>query len=133
MGITFDSNFIIDLLRSAPAARAKAASIDAGGGSKYLTAPVLYEILTGIHHRRSKTEAAVFRALASNFAPLAFDDQAARLAAEIRAEFLRLGQPKPGVDVMIAGIALAGDHVLVTRDSDFEAIADSFGLRIEGY
>jgi predicted nucleic acid-binding protein len=133
VGTIFDSAFIIDLLRAVPAARAKAAALDAAGGSTFLTAPVLYEVLTGIHHRRSKSEAAAFRALASNFAPLAFDDQAARLAAEVRAEFLRIGKPKPGVDVMIAGIALSGDHVLITRDRDFEAIAGSFGLRVESY
>ena len=54
-------------------------------------------------------------------------------AAEIRAELMKTGRVKSHVDTMIAGIALAGGHVLVTRDADFNAIGDSLGLEIDVY
>lgn len=54
-------------------------------------------------------------------------------AAEIRAELMRLGRVKSHVDVMIAGVAAAAGHTLVTRDHDFQDIAQAVGLVLEGY
>jgi len=34
---------------------------------------------------------------------------------------------------MIAGMALAGGHTLVTRDKDFDVISAATGLQLEGY
>ena len=46
---------------------------------------------------------------------------------------MRLGRLKSHVDVMIAGVAAAGGHVLVTRDRDFQDIAEAVGLAVERY
>ena len=64
---------------------------------------------------------------------LPFDEPAAARAAEVRAELMRLGRAKSHVDVMIAGVASAGGHVLITRDSDFRDIANVVGLAVEAY
>src|SRR5260370_19016575 len=133
LGITFDSNYIINVLRSDPASLAKAKQIDEGGQAKFLSTPVLYEISAGLLFTGSRTEATAFRALASRFASLPFDEAAALKAAEIRAELLRLGRVKSHVDIMIAGVALEGSHILVTRDRDFKEIADTVGLNLEAY
>ena len=94
---------------------------------------MLYEVSAGLLFSRSRSEAAAFRAIAARFQVLPFDESAATKAAEIRAELMRLGRSKGHVDVMIAGIAAAGGHVLVTRDRDFRDIADTMGLRLEAY
>ena len=133
MGITVDSNFIIHILRSDPAALAKAKQIDDSGQAKFLSTPVLYEISAGLLFTGSRTEATAFLALASRFASLPFDESAALKAAEIRAELLRLGRVKSHVDIMIAGIALQASHLLVTRDQDFKEISDGVGLKLESY
>ncbi len=133
MGTTFDTGFIIDLLKGQAPALRKSQEVESSNAAAFLGSPVLYEVLSGILHRQSRTEAAAFRAFAGMFPVLGFAEPAARKAAEVRAEFMRLGRAKPGVDVMIAGIALEGDHVLVTRDRDFEAIGEEFGLRLERY
>jgi len=133
MGTTMDAAFVIDLLNRQPAALAKALAMENAKASTFLTAPVLYEVLAGVLHSQSRTEASAFRSFAGRFPILSFDEPSARRAAEVRAEFMRLGRAKPGVDVMIAGIALNGDHALVTRDGDFAAISEEFGLRVEPY
>ena len=133
MGITVDSNFIIHILQSDPAALAKAKQVDDGGQAKFLSTPVLYEISAGLLFTGSRTEATAFHALSSRFASLPFDESAALKAAEIRAELLHLGRVKSHVDIMIAGIALQGSHVLVTRDRDFKEISGTVGLDVESY
>lgn len=133
MGITVDSNFIIDVLRSDAAAVAKARDLDTRRESKFLSTPVLYEISAGLLFTRSRSEAAAFHGFASRFAILPFDEASAMRAAEIRAELMRLGRPKGHVDVMIAGTASVGGHTLVSRDRDFRDIAKTVGLNIEGY
>ena len=133
MGITFDTNFFIDLLRAQPSAIRKAETIMRGPEARFISAPVVFEVSSGLLYRRARKQAAEFRNIASRFSPLPFDAAAARRAAEIRAEFKTLGRDKAHVDAMIAGTALAGGHALVTRDRDFDDIADAFGLRIESY
>ncbi|OGS51305.1 MAG: hypothetical protein A3K65_02790 [Euryarchaeota archaeon RBG_16_68_12] len=128
-----DSNFIIDVLRSDPAAIAKSTELDGRREIRLLSTPVLYEIISGFLFTRSRSEATAFRALAARFGVLPFDEPAATKAAEIRAELMRLGRVKSHVDVMIAGVAAAGGHTLVTRDRDFQDIAETVGLVREAY
>lgn len=133
MGITFDANFLIDLFRSDTAATAKAKEIEARGETRFLTAPVVYEVAAGLLFTRSRSEAAAFQAFASRLTILPFDEACAMKAAEVRAELMRLGRPKGHVDTMIAGIAIQGGHALVSRDRDLLDISRATGLRIEGY
>ena len=133
LGITVDSNFIIDVLRLDPDALAKSTELDGRADVKLLSTPVLYEITSGLLYTRSRSEASAFRALAARFAVLPFDEPAATKAAEIRAELMRLGRVKSHVDVMIGGVAASGGHALVTRDRDFENIAPTVGLVLESY
>ena len=133
MGVTVDTNFIIDVLRADAAAIAKSRELDTRPETKHLSTPVLYEITSGLLYTRSRSEAGAFRTLASRFSILPFDEPAATRAAEIRAELMRLGRLKSHVDVMIAGVEAAGGHALVTRDRDFLDIAEAVGLIVETY
>ena len=133
MGYVLDSSFVVDLIRSDPDARRRAKELDARREPKLLSTPVLYEIASGLLYTRSRSEAAAFQRLSANYTIVPFDELSAIKAAEIRAELMRLGKVKSHVDTMIAGIAAAGRHTLVSRDEDFRAISDALGLAVEPY
>lgn len=133
MGVALDSTLFVDLARRRPSALAKIAELDTRPETKVVPAPVAYEILHGILHSRSLTQAALFRAWVNRFHVAPLDLASAERAATIRTELSRLGRTKGVVDVLSAGIALAGGHSLVTRDEDFSEIAEATGLTLERY
>jgi predicted nucleic acid-binding protein len=133
VGYVLDTAFLVDLLRADPAAKKKARELDASREPKIMTTPVLYEILAGLLFTRSRSEAAAFQQLSAGYVLAPFDETSASKAAEIRAELMRLGRVKSHVDTMIAGIASAGRHTMITRDSDFAEIRAAMGLLVEPY
>jgi len=133
MGVVVDSSYVIDLLGGQSAAKAKAAELDQSGATIILPTIVLFEVLTGLQHAHSKTAAARFRDFAHACVIEACDEHAAQAAADIMVELLRTGHRKGGADVMIAGMAHAAGHRLISRDADFAAIAQATGLLIETY
>ncbi len=63
------------------------------------------------------------------FESLPFDDESARHYGIVRAQLRREGRPIGGNDLMIASIAIANSHALVTRNvGEFSRVA---GLEIE--
>lgn len=133
MGIALDTTLFVDLARRRPNAVAKVAELDSRRETKVIPSPVAYEILQGILYARSLTQAALFRSWVGRFDIAPLDLAAAERAAAIRTELARLGRVKGVVDILAAGIALAGNHTLVTRDTDFREIAAATGLVLERY
>jgi predicted nucleic acid-binding protein len=133
MGIALDSTLFVDLARRRPNAIAKIEELDSRRDTKVIPTPVAYELLFGIQGAKSLTQAALFRTWLSRFHVAPLDLAAAERAASIRVELSRLGRVKGAVDVLSAGIALAGNHSLVTRDVDFQGISHVTGLVIETY
>ena len=63
--------------------------------------------------------------VAMRFEMLNFNQQAADAAATIRAQLEKLGTPIGPIDIMIAGIALANQLALVTRNRrEFSRVPD---------
>ena len=61
----------------------------------------------------------------NRYVSLPFDDLVHTYAANIRAEFARLGTPIGPYDILIAATALAHDLILVTHNTkEFERIAN---------
>lgn len=133
MGVAVDATLFVDLARRRPNAIAKAAELDSRQETKVVPAPVAYEILQGILSARSLTQATLFRSWTAKFHVAPLDLVSAERAAAIRAELGRLGRAKGTVDILTAGIALAGSHSLVTRDEDFLEISEATGLVVERY
>ena len=133
MGITFDAGFIIDVIRGHKSALAKARELENRDEEQFLTTPALFEVTSGLLFARSRSETAAFRAYASQMPILPFDQAAALRAAEIRVELQRSGKTKGATDVMIAGIAAQGGHVVVTCDRDFLDIGKAAGVLVESY
>ena len=133
MGVALDTTLFVDLARRRRNALLKIEELDARQETKVIPSPVAYEVLHGILATKSLTQAALFRGWVSRFHLAPLDLVAAEKAALIRTELGRVGRLKGVVDVLTAGIALAGDHALVTRDRDFQDIAAATGLTIERY
>lgn len=133
MGIALDSTLFIDLARRRPAALRMVEELDSRRELKVIPAPVAYELLSGILQTRSRTQASLFRGWISKFHLAELDLAGAERAAVIRVELSQLGRVKGTGDILTAGIALAGGHSLITRDTDFRDIAEATGLVVEPY
>jgi predicted nucleic acid-binding protein len=133
MGVALDSTLLVDLARRRPSAIRKVEELDSRRELKVIPTPVAYEVLSGILETKSRTQAAVFRGRISKLHIAGLDLTGAERAASIRVELSHLGRVKGSGDILTAGIAMAGGHSLVTRDSDFLAIAEVTGLVVEPY
>ena len=98
----------------------------------HLCTPVLYELLKGAyksHHPRSQL--AQLEAVKKRFEVLSFTAGCADQSAHARAHLERLGTPIGPIDTLIAGIALAHNLTLVTRNTrEFERVP---GLKIDNW
>jgi predicted nucleic acid-binding protein len=133
MGIALDATLFVDLARRRPSALRKVAELDSRSELTVIPAPVAFEVMSGILRSKSRTQASLFRRWVSKFHVAALDLAGAERAAEIRVELSQLGRLKGTGDILTAGIALAGGHSLVTRDSDFGDISEATGLVLESY
>jgi predicted nucleic acid-binding protein len=133
VGVVVDSTLFVDLARRRPEAIRKAEELDARRELTFIPTPVAYELVYGILRSRSRTQAALFQRWASQFQIAALDLVSAERAAVVKVELSRLGKIKGVVDVLTAGIALAGNHTLVSRDRDFLEIANAVGLSLDPY
>lgn len=81
--------------------------------------------------RRDQIEDYLFRRIRPALPIIGFEERAARWQAEQRASLRQVGKSPSYADSQIAGIAVANDLVLVTRNVD--DFADFEGLQIENW
>jgi predicted nucleic acid-binding protein len=124
-----DSSFLIDLLRSVPAALEKAAELE--GVQEVLATPALCaaEVLRGAH-LGARREIVRTEELLAQLDVLSFDLEDAREAASISTECHRRGREVPLLDCAVAAVARRHRAPLITRDADFAQIP---GLLVETY
>jgi len=83
-----------------------------------------YEIVSGLKHRDARKQLKVFLDFLEHATVLPLSVEAANLAADQYAASRKRGQPIDDIDLLIAGIALASQLVLVTRNREhFKRIA----------
>jgi tRNA(fMet)-specific endonuclease VapC len=130
MAFLLDSNILIYFFKDLGAVRGhfrqhKDADIK-------LCTPVLWELMTGSHKvKDASSQAARLAAVQDRFETLVFDLPAAQHAAKARAHVEALGTPIGPVDTMIAGIALAHQLTMVTRNvREFERVP---GLQVQNW
>jgi len=133
MGVLLDTSFLIDLLRSHAPAQRLLARLEGANEALLLSSPVVYELLAGVRHRGSRSDLVKVETFLNDFPSVDFDLSSARRGAEVRAENHRTGRPVGVVDVMLAGIALAHKHSIVSRDQGLEEISTLFGFRVTSY
>ena len=111
-------------------ARAAARLLDHSHGSVRLCSVVKAELYFGAQNS-SRLAENLQRAetFCRAFESLPFDDESAKQYGIVRARLRREGRPIGGNDLMIASIAIAHSHILVTRNMDeFSRVS---GLEVE--
>ena len=130
--VCFDSTFIIDVIRGEDSVLDLERRIDKANIGKNLPAPVVSEILRGMHLSptpKEEKDVIINIINSSNILPL--NKESSILAGEINSELMKDGQDIGLVDCMIAAIVIKNKEVLITRNKKhFEKIP---GLKIETY
>ncbi len=129
MAYLLDSNVVIALMArpSSPLGHRVASQ---PVGAVLLSSIVMHELLYGAYNS-DRVEANLASLDRLRFPMLAFDEQDARAAGEIRAALRRAGTPIGPYDVLIAGQALARGLVMVTGNiREFARVAT---LRVEDW
>ncbi len=133
MGLTLDTNVLIDLLRGDERTQAGLDQLEREGLLPTLSTVAVFEVLSGVEFTKSRSDRVRLESLLRQIPLEAFDLDAARRAGELRADLLRAGKSPGAPDVMIAGQALASGHTLVTRDRSLAASAKALGVRVVSY
>jgi tRNA(fMet)-specific endonuclease VapC len=133
MGVALDTSALIDVLRNDERVLRVTDRLEHEGELPVLSTVAVFEVLSGVEYTKSRLERTRLETLLSRVRVDSFDQESARRAAELRAEFLRAGRSPGAPDVMIAGQALAGGHTLVTRDRTLGSVAKASGLSVVLY
>ncbi len=116
-----DSSFGIDVLHGEPRALKHVGKLRTAGRSVALPAPVITEVmLEGL--ARGGNHLAQTLELIASLDVLPVDAESASEAAHVGFQMARMGKTLDLADLLIAGIFIQHRSVLITRDSDFDAI-----------
>lgn len=115
-----ETSFLVDYLNEQPCT---IEYLEANSQSKYVVPTIaLYELYAGAL-RLNATETISTVTTALEWAdPVAFDDDAASEAVEVRSGLLDQGEPIPAPDTLIAGVARALDAELVATSKHFSRV-----------
>ncbi len=110
-----DTNFIIDLLKEDPAASEIADLFQ----HPKTTIINVFELYYGASKSfRSEENISKINYLLKSIGVLEFDKIAALKAGDIQAKLMKIGRPVDPYDVLIAGIVIANNEEIMTRDVD---------------
>ena len=133
MTIFLDTNTCVAILGDRPPiVRARARTVGRGGERLHVPAIVAFELWFGVAKSSRATESRqALTALFATFPVVAFEDEDAAIAGDIRAGLSVAGTPIGPYDVLIAAQALRHGATLVTaNEREFGRVA---GLRIENW
>lgn len=131
MGVFLDASALIDALEGDDEVLTKIQHLEADGKRLRIPAPALHEVEVGIRAGQGPGRARAFRGLMAPYEVVAFDAEAARESADLQAELLAAGARSGAVDVMVAGMAVAGGGRVLASDQDFAAMAEVCGVPLE--
>jgi predicted nucleic acid-binding protein len=110
--VILDASFLIDLIADDDGAVAKLREID----DERLTVPTLAYTEVGVSLGSGTPQAQRFESIMDQLPLVPYDGEAARRAMDVQRQLRTRGEPIGAVDAMIAGIALARDESIVTRN-----------------
>ena len=130
MAYLLDSNTLIYFFKNTGAVRLRMSQHK--DADLRLCTPVLFELFTGAFKAQNpSSQIARLNQIEKRLAVLPFDLESARQAAKTRAHLERCGTPIGNVDTLIAGIALANNLTLATRNTrGFDRVPE---LRVENW
>jgi predicted nucleic acid-binding protein len=111
--VILDACFLIDLLAEDAGAVAKLDEIS----DELLVVPTLVYTEVGIDIDPTTTTGQQFDEILDDIPLVPYDSEAARRAVDIQRDLSRSGEQIGAVDAMIAGIAVARDEPVVTRNA----------------
>jgi predicted nucleic acid-binding protein len=126
---SFDSTFLIDLLRRVPSAVDRLEQLEQHREPRYVTPPAASEVMVGAHSIGGKSLRAA-EDLIRSLQWLEFDWESCRLAGRIEADLIARGEPMSASDLFIAAVSLRHGQRLITRDRGFDRV---HGLKVETY
>lgn len=107
-----DASFLIDLLAEDPGAVAKLEEVD----DRRLSVPTLAYTEVGVGIEPNTPASRRFEGVMQQLHLVGYDAEAARRAVDVQRQLRADGEPIGAVDVMIAGIAVARDESVLTRN-----------------
>jgi predicted nucleic acid-binding protein len=131
--VVLDTDTLSEVSRGNPVVRERALAYLAGFGRLTVTAITVFERLRGYRlairdGKPYERQLQAFEALVANCVVLSFDQDAARVAAEICSAAAR-GQRHHLGDILIAAVAVSRQLPLVTRNRrDFERLTRPSGM-----
>ncbi|HSS48057.1 MAG TPA: PIN domain-containing protein [Thermoanaerobaculia bacterium] len=131
--VVLDTDTLSELSRGNPVVKERALAYLAGFGRLTITAVTVFERLRGyrVAIRDGKSfewQLHAFEALVANCIVLPFDQEAARVAADIWSGVARSQRQQLG-DILIAAVAMSRKLPLVTRNKrDFEQLSKASGM-----
>lgn len=108
-----DASFLVDLMAEDAGAVAKLDEIE----DRLLTVPTLAYTEVGVGIDPETATGRRFDEIMDQVTLVPYDAEAARRAVDVQRQLLAQGDPVGAVDVMIAGVALARDELVVTRNA----------------
>lgn len=125
-----DTTFIIDLGRGDSAAFNKLSELKSRKEALAITSVTTFELFQGATGLSEK-ELKLFSKFVDNSMIVPVEHDAAKVAGIIRSQMGKRGIRLEALDCLIAGVVIAGNDVLLTRNvKDFSPIK---GLRLESY
>ena len=112
--VIFDSSIIIDVLRKKKSAKDL---IESYAEKERIAITVIskYEILRGT----TEKDTGLVSGLLSQFVIYDFEDSVVREAVKAHKKLAEKGKMVNELDILIAGIAVANNEMLITKDKDF--------------
>jgi predicted nucleic acid-binding protein len=110
--VILDASFLVDLVADDDGATAKLREID----DERLIVPTLAYTEVGVGIGANTPQARRFEAVMDAVSMVPYDGESARRAVDLQRQLYDRGEPIGAIDAMIAGIALARDEAIVTRN-----------------
>ena len=128
---TLDTNVVAAIINGRPEVLEKLKSVRLAGYVVKLNALCYFEVRRGLVLPPFARKFAAFEKFVQIYGSLPLDIRALDISADIYGDLRRKGTPLEDADILIAGITIANDAILVTRNlKHFERVG---GLRLESW
>lgn len=126
-----ETSFVIDFLKGEDDAVSKVQSLMYENIAYEIAAPTIFELWGGLEMMENmEKEREEIISLIGGLVVYPLDQEGAKIAGKIDGELIRKGQKIDTEDSMIAGIAIAHNKKVLTRDDHFNRIKE---LKVENY
>ncbi len=129
-----DTSTIIDVLEEDEQAVEKLREIENSSEPRTVASPTLFELWSGVVRSNIPgKEKEEIKKVIQSMDIKSLEEKSGKIAGRIDGKLMRKGEKIQPQDCMIAGIAINQAETVLTRDKDFDKIAEISGLKTENY